>query len=246
MNKLDHLKEFKEILDDYKLPVEAVNFLNKTKFVILVGPSSSGRNSIINQLLKFGDYHYVVSDTTRKPRKNNGILELNGREYWFRKETDMLADLKASKFLEAAIIHNQQVSGISLRELELASNQKKIAIDEIEVVGADNIHKVAPKAIFLFVVPPSFEEWMVRMNIRGELPQDETIRRLDSAVSEIAMALKRDYYYFIVNDTFVKTAQKVDYLAKSQKAFKESDSDARIIARQLLKDTKKYLKQFIK
>ncbi|HET8991940.1 MAG TPA: hypothetical protein VFN31_02820 [Candidatus Saccharimonadales bacterium] len=243
MNELKQIDEFRKVLSDYQLPEAAKSALEQIELVMLVGPSSSGRNSIINELLKSGSYHYVISDTTRQPRENNGVLEQNGREYWFRTEDEILDDLKAGKFLEAAIIHNQQVSGISIRELQAAADERKIAIDEIEVVGADNIHKVAPEVIFLFILPPSFDEWMVRMNARGTLPEDETRRRLESAINEVSIALDRNFYCFIVNDTFVKTATKVDDIAHGQVISTEEQAAARKVAKQLIADTKAYLNQ---
>jgi len=241
MNKLDHIDEFRSVLADYHLSAAAQQTLSATPLVLLVGPTSSGRNTIINELVKTGDFHFIVSDTTRQPRRNNGVMEQNGREYWFRKEEDLLHDLRDGNFLEAAIIHNQQVSGISIRELDAAAQEGKFAINEIEVVGADNIHAAKPDALFFFVIPPSFDEWMTRMRGRGELPADEIRRRLESAVTEINTALSRDYYHFIINDTFKHTTRDIHYLAKGGSPDVATAERAKAIASQLVDDTKRYL-----
>jgi len=239
MNELKLIDEFRQVLANYHISDQAKQILERTKLVLLIGPSSSGRNTIINELLQAGAYHYIISDTTRKPRVNNGVMEQDGREYWFRSEEELLIDLQSGSFLEAAIIHNQQVSGISIRELEVAANEGKIAINEVEVVGADNIHAAKPDALFIFVVPPSFDEWMTRMKLRGELPPDETRRRVSSAVKEITTALERDYYHFVVNETFKHTAR--DIYALSSVHNLPDDSHARTVARQLLADTQAFL-----
>lgn len=241
MNELKHQAEFKKVLANYRLSDEAKHTLQETKLVLLVGPSSSGRNTIINELVKTSHYHYIVSDTTRQPRVNNGILEQNGREYWFRNEEEILADLQKGEFLEAAVIHNQQVSGISMRELKAAADKSKIAINEIEVVGADNIHKAKPDAIIFFILPPSFDEWMARMSMRGELPPDEARRRLESAVTEITTGLQRDYYCFIVNDTFSHAAKRIDQIIQKNNMDKRLQDEAKILAQEILKDTQAYL-----
>jgi len=240
MNQLTHIDEFREILTDYKLSDAAKQALKDVEMVLLIGPSSSGRNTIINELVKSGNYFFVVSDTTRQPRVNNGVLEENGREYWFRSEIDVLDDLKHGRFLEAAIIHNQQVSGMSMRELSKAAEQHKIAINEIEIVGADHVHTLVPNARFLFVVPPSFDEWITRMNARGELPADETKRRLASAVNEITIALESDYFTFVVNDTFMQTAERIDAIIREH-ATAEDQPRAKDVAHQLLADTQQFL-----
>lgn len=242
MNKLQLIDDFKQVLADYRLSDEGKKILDAASLVLFVGPSSSGRNTIINELRTTGKYHYIVSDTTRKPRENNGVLEQNGREYWFRSEEEILEDLRHGLFLEAAIIHNQQVSGISLRELAKANSEGKISMNEIEVVGGDNIHALKPNALFIFVVPPSFDEWMARMTFRGALPADETRRRLESAVEEISVALERDFYHFVVNDTFKQTTGKVERLITGERDETE-ETRGRKLATELLEETKIYLKQ---
>lgn len=241
MNELKQIEEFKKVLADYHVSDSAKATLQTTNLALLVGPTSAGRNTIISELMKSEHYHQIISDTTRKPRSNNGVMEQNGVEYWFRSEEDMLADLQDGAFLEAAIIHNQQVSGISIRELQAAASEGKVAINEIEVVGADNIQAAKPDTMFFFVLPPSFDEWMVRMRGRGELPADEVRRRLQSAVKEIGIALERDYYWFVVNDTFVQTAARVDAAVSAKANDPASQEHGRQVAQQLLADTQTHL-----
>ncbi len=108
-------------------------------------------------------------------------------------------------------------------------------------MGADNVRKHIPSADFLFVLPPSFDEWVTRMNARGELPADETKRRMESAVAEISRALDRDYYTFVVNDTFMLTAKRVDIIIREHAVTDESQHQAKEVAKQLLADTKHFL-----
>lgn len=242
MNQLTRLAEFESVLDSYQLSPAASVLLRDMPLVLLVGPSSSGRNTIINKLRQSGMYHYIVSDTTRQPRTNNGIAEENGREYWFRAETDIFHDLQTGQFLEAAIIHKQQVSGISMRELHTAADNHLIAINEIEVTGADTIYAAKPDALFLFIVPPSFDEWMARMSARGTLPEPELRRRLHSAIDEISLALQRSYYLFIINDTFTHTASQIDAMCQQTATLSDDDQQhGRAVAQQLLTDTQEYL-----
>lgn len=241
MNKLENKDAFEAVLANYQMSEQAKQLLARTPLVLLVGPSSSGKNTIINELLKTGRYHAIVSDTTRAPRENNGVMEQDGREYWFRPETELLDDLKNGRFLEAAIIHGQQVSGINIRELATASQDGKVAINEVDVVGAGHINAAKPDTLTLFVLPPSFDEWLVRMNIRGQLPDDEVRRRLTSAVNEIQAALAADYYHFVVNDTFRRTTERIDNIVQSEQMNEDDQARGRTIAQQILNDTQAYL-----
>ena len=241
INKLVHLKEFQAVLKDYRISDVGKRILAQTKLVLMAGPTSAGRNTIINALMGTDEYHSIVSDTTRAPRENDGVMEQDGVEYWFRSEEEMLADLKEGKFLEAALIHNQQVSGISLRELELANRQNKVAVNEIEIVGMQNIIEAKPDAFALFVVPPSFKVWMQRLEGRGKLPDIEKRRRLESALKEFETALTSDYYIFIVNDTFQHSVERIHKRVIEGVHDPVHQAHGRDVIEKLLVDTQAYL-----
>lgn len=239
-NGLTSLFEFEEVLKNYQVSNESKQILAQTNLVLMVAPSAAGRNTIIQKLHESGEYYFVVSDTTRQPRKNNGILEQTGREYWFRKEEEILSDLKEGKFLEAAVIHGQQVSGISIRELKRARDEAKIAITDVEIVGVHNIVKVKPDVKAIFVLPPSFKEWLKRMDGRGQMPASEKRRRMQSALEEFTAALKYPYYRYVVNDTLDHATGQIHAIAHGS-LDKNVESEGRILAEKLYEDTKVWL-----
>ncbi len=213
MNQLHYRKELETILANYKVSSDGLNLLVKIPLVLLSGPSAVGRNTIINELLKTGDYHFIVSDTTRKPRTNNGIQEKNGINYWFRKEDDVLEDLRSGKFLEAEIIHDQQVSGISIRELERAQMENKIAIKDIEIGGFNNVSAIKPDSVGILILPPSFNEWIRRLTNRGEMSKAEIINRLETGRRIFKEALNNKTLNIVVNDRLDAAAKEIDILA---------------------------------
>ncbi len=241
MNKLEHLSEFQSVLTDYHVSDESKAVLAQTELVLFAAPTSSGRNTLIRELLKTGNYHYLVSDTTRHPRVNDDVLEQNGVEYWFRPEQEILDDLRAGNFLEAAIIHNQQVSGMSIRELKKAHQAGKVAVTDIEIAGVETIIKLKPDTICLFIVPPNFEEWMRRIQHRGQMSPEEFHRRLTSAEKEFKHALEHDYYRFVVNDTVKESVKLIDKLARLHQIDQEQQEKARQVVEKLLQLTHKFL-----
>ncbi len=239
---LAHLAEFQKVLAHYHIAAAAEKILAETKLALFVGPTSSGRNTIIAELLKTGKYHSVISDTTRPPREKDGqSIEQNGREYWFRSEEDILHDLQAGKFVEAALIHNQQVSGISIREIEKAHRSGQIALKDIEPNGAETIYQLKPDATIMFVVPPGFKVWMSRLGGRGRMADAEKRRRLESAVREFEVALNRDYYIFIVNDQLEHALEQSYAHTLQGKHDPQQQARGRQIIEQLLIDTKQFL-----
>lgn len=240
-NHLTHLEDFKALLNGYRPSDDSLALLHDIPFVLLVGPTAAGRNTLINLLVDTGRYHYTVSDTTRQPRENNGVLEQNGVEYWFKSEADFLQGLEQGAYLEAAVIHNQQVSGISIAELKRAHQSGKIAIDEIEVVGAEVIHGYKPNALFVFLLPPTFDVWMQRLRGRGAMDEGEVRRRLVSAREEITAAIEMDFYQFVINNEIHEAAVAVDELANGRPVDEEKQQRGRDHAEQLLVDVRLYL-----
>lgn len=237
MNKLEHVIEFNQLLANYRLSQGSLHALSQTQLVILAAPSSSGRNTVIRHLMKTGDYYFIISDTTRLKRVNDGIPEQDGVEYWFRTEDEVLQDIKEGKYLEAAVIHNQQVSGISIRELQKATQAQKIAITDAEIAGVHNVMQSKADTLAIFVLPPSFEEWQRRITHRGDMSPDEYKRRMESAVIEFAAAIEHDYYKFVVNESVELAAEQIHTLAKLDTIDGETQSKGRELAQQLYVDT---------
>ena len=241
VNKLQHIEAFRAVLKNYHPSEANIQILRDTSIIFMVGPTAAGRNTLINLLVDTGRYHYVVSNTTRKPRENNGVMEQNGVEYWFKTEEEFLEELHDGKYLEAAIIHEQQVSGISMAELAAAKGQGKIAVDEIEVEGAKHIKEYKEDALFVFLLPPTFDVWMERLHSRGSMDEMEMRRRLQSASEEIAAALEADFYKFVINYEVHAAAQVVDELAHGHELDAEVQLTGRNHAEQLLIDIRLYL-----
>lgn len=203
---LKNKQAFLDVLKDYVPSTEAKNLLATMPLVILQGVSGSGRNTLINYIVEHAAFHTVISDTTRPPKVRNGKLEQNGIEYYFRNEDDLLADLRSGMFLEAELIHDQQVSGISIRELVRASKSGKTPINEVARKGVVTIRRAKPNATFFFVVPPSYEIWLERLTKREVMSSDELSNRKNSAVTEIDEALRAPDFHFVINDTVERAA----------------------------------------
>jgi guanylate kinase len=236
-NQLVHLAEFRQILENYQISDTSKKILEKIKLVLMVAPSATGRNTVIRELLKSQQYHFIISDTTRQPRNNNGVLEQDGRDYWFRTEAQILQELHSGEFLEAEIIHNQQVSGISLRELKKAQDDNKIAIDDVDIGGVSHVLQAKPDTIAIVMLPPSFEEWQRRIRTRGKMRAEEYTRRMQTAIKIFKETLSQTQYKFVINDNIENAITQVKQLVQHDVVDPTSQKRARRLAEQLLNET---------
>lgn len=236
---LRYLTKFQQLLANYHVSEDSKQILASTELVLLLAASGSGRNTVIRELVKTKEYHFIISDTTRQPRVNDGVMEQNGVEYWFRDELDVLDDLQNGRFLEAELIHNQQVSGISMRELQNAHDEKRIAITDVDRGGLQNIVQAKPDAIAVLLLPPSFEEWQLRMLNRGEMTSGEHRRRLVTACQIFTMALENKYFKFVINNNVTDAVEQIKTLSSESSG--TAQETAHQLASVLLAKTQLYL-----
>jgi len=232
---LEKIDEFKKVLKDYSISDENKQILHEHPLVIMLGVSGGGRNTVINHLVNSDDYHFIISDTTRPPKIRDGALEQNGMQYNFRKEYEVLRDLQQGNFLEAELIHNQQVSGISLGELHKAYDSGKVPINEVDLGGTEAIYKAKEDTLFIFLVPPSYKEWMYRLQGREVMTDRELSNRLHTAKKVLESGLSSDRFTFIVNESSHASAIQIDSIVKGEiDQATYDDSEGRAIAQELL------------
>lgn len=239
--QLQKRTEFEEALADYQFSQHAKTILEKTPLVLMLGVFGAGRNSIINQLIKSDKYYFIVSDTTRPPKVRDGAMEQHGVQYFFRSEDEVLRDIRKGEFLEAEIIHNQQVSGISIRELEKADEQNKIAITDVDLQGTVNALRVKPDTTLIFIVPPSFDEWVERIKGREIMSDQEFYNRMQTAQRILRTVLASDDYKFVINDSIDKAVVRVNEIVFSKAHSEEHHQQAKEVAEGLLKQVEKNL-----
>lgn len=241
LNKLEQLGLFKKILDDYNPSPSSLEILRQSFLVLLVAPTAAGRNTLISQLVKSGNYHYLVSDTTRQPRINNNLKEKNGQEYWFKTEKQFLVGLSLGEYLEAAIIHQQQVSGINISELQTSSKESKIAITDIDIQGCEKLLSYSQNILPIFILPPTFEEWIKRLDLRGKMLVSEKNRRLTSAKYEIEKALTKNYFSFITNNDLLPATEELNRLIITKNIDPKDQERHKRHAQKLVTNIRQYL-----
>lgn len=228
-------KQLIDLLDSYNVPEKAAALLKQAKVVFLVGVSGAGKNTILNELLKTGKYKLVVSHTTRLPRENHGMLEKDGQHYHFINEEEAREMLENDEFIEAKT-YSGNIYGTSIKEVEEAYEQGKIAISDIEVQGVAEYMRASTNVTPIFILPPDFNTWQQRLKARygGEEPnQSDMKKRMDTAKKELEEALDKDYFEFVINDDLERAANAVNEIAHGSLSAAKNNN-ARQLAQNLL------------
>ena len=232
--KLEYKMAFEEALDSYVISEHGKRVLAATPFIALSGVAGGGRNTVIRELVEKYNFVFAVSDTTRPPKLRDDRMEENGVNYYFRTEEDILHDLQAGEYIEAEVIHNQQVSGISIRELERVAATGKIPIRDFEYKGIKNVVLAKPDATIIGIVPPSYEEWIRRFGEREKIHEQEFLNRLETAEKVLENMLSQNYFKLVINDTVADCAKRVRNIAEFDIYPPEEEAEARSVVTELL------------
>ncbi len=160
---------------------------NKGKLVLIVGPSGSGKGTIIKHLREMHpDWIYPVSYTTRKIRPG----EEDGLVYHFISEDEFRRGIDEDRFLEYAIVHEKGYYGTDREEILGSLREGKVVVREVDIQGFHSIREAmsVEDLLTIFVEAGDLDELEKRIADRGKLPEEEVARRMESARKEIAQA----------------------------------------------------------
>ena len=163
---------------------------------IVAAPSGAGKSSLVNAVLA-GDpgLRLSISYTTRAPRPG----EADGREYHFVDRDAFLRMAAVGDFLESAEVHGNFYA-TSQRQIEQIRAGGHDAVLEIDWQGAQQVRRLFPDAIGIFILPPSLVALRHRLVARGQDSDAVIQRRLAAAEEEMSHAVEFDYA--IINNEF--------------------------------------------
>ena len=161
---------------------------------IVTAPSGAGKTTLVSGLLARDPLVKLsISYTTRAPRAG----EEDGRHYHFVDVPAFRQLRDKGEFLEWAEVHNNYY-GTSKGWLEAQIRAGKDILLEIDWQGAQQVRKVFPKAVGVFILPPSVEELERRLRGRGTDSEDVIARRVLAARGEMRHVAEFDYV--IINE----------------------------------------------
>jgi|FrelakmetLWP11LW_1041352.scaffolds.fasta_scaffold11749_2 guanylate kinase len=181
----------------------------KGKLAVISGPSGAGKSTICREVIERTGAFLSVSCTTRKP----GNAEVDGKDYWFVGRDDFEKRIADNGFIEYANVYGNYY-GTPRQPVEAAVAAGKIVILEIDVQGGLQVKQQYPEAVMVFIMPPTVEILLSRIENRGRgEDQASKKRRIEAAQREIEMARKA-YDHFVVNDVLERAIDEVVHIVQ--------------------------------
>jgi guanylate kinase len=174
-------------------------------------PSGAGKTSLVAELLKRTPRLGVsVSHTTRPKRPG----EVDGVNYHFVSHAEFEKMLESSAFLEhAQVFDNFYGTSQQWVESQLAAGEDVIL--EIDWQGAQQVRRLMPDTVAIFIMPPSKEALNERLTGRGQDDSAVIQRRMDAAVAEMSHYIESDFV--VINDDFNTALADLEAIVRSHR-----------------------------
>lgn len=170
---------------------------------IVSAPSGAGKTSLVSALLaSTSTIDLSISYTTRAPRPG----EIDGKDYHFVSRETFLAMIERGEFLESAEVYGNFYGTSQLWIKEETAKGRDILL-EIDWQGAQQVRKLFPDCISIFILPPSLAALEARLTGRKQDSAEVIARRLQAARDDISHVAEFDYV--IINDKLDEAAQQL-------------------------------------
>jgi guanylate kinase len=178
---------------------------------IVTAASGAGKTSLVRALLESDNQlRKSVSYTTRPARPG----EEDGRHYNFVSQQKFADMLKQREFLEHAEVHGNHY-GTSKSWIERAMQGGHDILLEIDWQGAQQVRRIFPQAIGIFILPPSLASLEERLKARGQDSPEVITSRLKAA--RVEMSHVPEFDYVIINDKFEQAVQELICIVRSNR-----------------------------
>jgi guanylate kinase len=179
---------------------------------ILSAPSGAGKTTLYNGLREvYPEIDLSVSYTTRERRPG----ETDGRDYRFISDRQFDELKQEGVFAESAKVHDY-FYGTPKKPLDRCVRTGRDILLDIDVQGARQIKRAFPKAVSIFLLPPSLRELERRLAARGTDDKDIIRRRLANARGEIGEIIHYDYY--VVNRDVKAAVYALSAIVEAERA----------------------------
>lgn len=184
---------------------------NNGILMVLSGPAGSGKDTVLGELYKqIPEMKQSVSMTTRLPRDG----EIDGVDYYFVSKDNFETAIKEGKMLEYAQ-YGSNFYGTPKEPVDRMLSEGKIVVLKIEVQGAENIRKIYPDLVTIFITPPNMSVLENRLRRRGTESEEDIRHRLEIASDELSRV--GEYDYIVINDELTNAVNDIKTIISAEK-----------------------------
>jgi guanylate kinase len=172
------------------------------KLIVISAPSGAGKTTLVRALLtQKPNLVFSVSAASRDKRAH----EIDKKDYCFISVEEFRNRIERGEFLEWQEVYPNQYYGTLLSEIDRIWATGNHVLFDVDVLGGLNIKKhFGPRALTIFVKPPSMAHLQQRLQNRGTETEESLQKRLSKA--EFELSFENQFDVVVVNDD-IQSAQ---------------------------------------
>ena len=179
---------------------------------VVAAPSGAGKTSLVKAAL---EQDRRLSVSVSFPTRGRRPTERDGVNYHFTDHDRFEAMIAKGAFLEHARVFGNYY-GTSSAWVDETRELGRDVILEIDWQGAQQIRRLRPETVGIFIMPPSRAALEERLRGRGEDDPGAIERRLAEATEEMSHHVEFDY--LIVNDSFETATNDLLAIFRAERA----------------------------
>lgn len=186
--------------------------MSKGSLIVVSAPSGCGKDTIVKEVIsKMKEQVCLsVSMTTRAMRDG----EIEGVNYYFVSSDEFKSKIENGEILEYTV-YSGNYYGTPAEPVRKQLEMGKTVILIIEVEGGENVKKLFPDALKIFIIPPSFDVLETRLRGRGTDDEEMISKRLEIALKELERA--NEYDYIIENDVLEDAVDELMCIIRAER-----------------------------
>ena len=190
--------------DVFKFTKDYFKFLSdkgeSVKFVVLVGPNSVGKSTLIDRLMEEYKGVFERPKFTSSKEKENCIVV---------SKEDFMDMLNKKEVLSYTYDNKEkEYEGITKGEIQRIINEGKIALLEIDLTGAMKINASSVDANFVGILPPSIDALRKRVKEHTKLNTGNINKVLEKAAEEVKEIEAHSFFQFRIMNDEIDTGYK--------------------------------------
>jgi len=186
---------------------------SKPLLIVLSGPSGAGKDALLVRMKQLGyPLKYVTTVTTRAKR----ATERDNEDYHFISTGKFQEMMENKELLERANVYGNWY-GVPKQPVKEALEKGQDTIVKVDIQGAATIKKITPQAVLIFLMPPSLEELVMRLNQRHTESPFDLALRLKTAEEEIKQLPLFDYVITSQQDELDLAASDIKAIITAEK-----------------------------
>jgi len=184
----------------------------KPLVIVLSGPSGVGKDSVLKAMQSRGmAFHFVVTSTDRKPRKE----EVNGVDYNFISTERFENMIRNDEFVEHARVYGDY-KGVPKAQIQDALASGKDVVLRLDVQGAARVRELFPDSIQIFLIPENEDKWRQRFISRKSETEEMLQQRMLIAHEELKRVDEFDYVVINCTDCLDTTVNQIAAIIEAE------------------------------